>query len=271
MITVRLTETVIVVDRLLEVVIECVTLFVRVGQKVTSVRVCVILVVMDLVPEVHPDTVPTLDVARGDGLREIVVRSVMRVREGVIVGVKVLLIERLGLNVREVLVHAVRVTRAEAGTVGKLDGLKDGRRLTDRVGLNVREALVHPVGVLKAEAGTVGKGLTLLVLLSVTVRVGLRVREVLVHPVRVTSAEAGTVGKGVLEVLVHPVGVLKAEGRTVGNGLALRVLLRLVVLVGLLDRDRDVVLVGEIVLDGEIVLHRDIVLVTLMLRVTLPT
>lgn len=63
MITVRLTETVIVVDRLLEVVIDCVTLFVTVGQKVARVRVCVILVVTDLVPEVHRDTVPTLDVA----------------------------------------------------------------------------------------------------------------------------------------------------------------------------------------------------------------
>jgi len=62
-ITVRLTETVIVVDRLLEVVIVYVTLFVRVGQKVTSVRVCVILVVTDLLPDLNDDTVATLDVA----------------------------------------------------------------------------------------------------------------------------------------------------------------------------------------------------------------
>jgi hypothetical protein len=61
----------------------------------------------------------------------------------------------------------------------------------------------------------------------VIVLVGLRVREVLVHPVEVLTAEAGTVGKG----------------------LTLRVLLRVVVLVGLIERDRDVVLVGEIVLD----------------------
>ena len=39
------------------------TLFVRVGQKVTSVRVCVILVVIDLVPELHRVMLATLDVA----------------------------------------------------------------------------------------------------------------------------------------------------------------------------------------------------------------
>ena len=63
MITVRLTETVIVEDLLLDVVIVCVTLFVRVGQKVTSVRVCVILVVTDSVPELHRVMLATLDVA----------------------------------------------------------------------------------------------------------------------------------------------------------------------------------------------------------------
>ena len=63
MITVRLTETDIVEDLLLDVVIVCVTLFVRVGQKVTSVRVCVILVVRDSVPELHCVMLATLDVA----------------------------------------------------------------------------------------------------------------------------------------------------------------------------------------------------------------
>jgi hypothetical protein len=173
-ITVTLTETVIVVDRLLEVVIEYVTLGVTVGQKVARVRVCVILVVTDLVPEVTGETLTNPVVGRGDGLREMLGRrvisvrvwltvtveevlleiltvmdwltdarverlvvgfSVIRVREGVIVDVKLLVTQLVGLSVRELLVHPVGVTRAEAGTVGKLDGLKDGRKLTERVRL----------------------------------------------------------------------------------------------------------------------------------------
>jgi hypothetical protein len=79
------------------------------------------------------------------------------------------------------------------------------------------------------------------------------------------------VGLLVLEVLVHPVRVTKPEAGIVRGGLTLRDLVSDVVLVGLLDRDSDIVLVGEIVLLGEIVVHADTVLVTLILRVTLPT
>jgi hypothetical protein len=72
-------------------------------------------------------------------------------------------------------------------------------------------------------------------------------------------------------VLVHPVGVLNPDAGIVRGGLTLRDLVSDVVLVGLLDRDSDIVLVGEIVLLGEIVLHADTVLVTLNVRVILPT
>jgi len=83
--------------------------------------------------------------------------------------------------------------------------------------------------------------------------------------------EGVIVGVKVSEVLLHPVGVLTAEGGTVGKGLALLVILSVTVLVGLIERDRDIVRVGETVLDGEIVLHTDIVIVTLAVRVILPT